>query len=79
MQIKHVAKGGTGLVISVSVKTAFKKSGNILRVTAIILVVLYLLTNIICLLDGINIPEPKLRDQLKERPLRVEVIKPDTQ
>ena len=66
--------GGLPLIFTISLRHACEKGKGILKTAAAVLIVILIIIRLLVWLANLNMPEPKLRDQIKEKPLRVEFL-----
>lgn len=60
------------MILTISVKHACEKWKGMLKTATATLLFIFVIIRLLVWLGDFNIPERKLRDQIKEKPLRVE-------
>jgi len=62
------------LIFTIAMRQACKKGKRILKTAAAALILIFIIIRLLVWLADLGMPEPKLRDQIKEKPLRVEFL-----
>lgn len=62
------------MIFTIAMRHAWKKGKRILKTAAAALILIFFLIRLLLWLADLGMPEPKLRDQIKEKPLRVEFL-----